>query len=85
MQKPCKLELNNSGAWKTLGKFDAAVEDATDDIMTAAEQLAEALNEPTTGRTALVSLRIIAEGDTAPLMTWKQGKGWREWRTGAPA
>lgn len=85
MQKPCKLELNNSGAWKTLGKFDAAVEDATDDIMTAAEHLAEALNAPYTGRTALVSLRIIAEGDTAPMMTWKQGKGWREWRTGEPA
>lgn len=85
MQKPCKLELNNSGAWKTLGKFDAALEDATDDIMTAAVHLAEALNAPDTGRTAQVSLRIVAEGDTAPLMTWKQGEGWRKWRGTGPA
>jgi hypothetical protein len=85
MKKPCKLELNNSGAWKTLGSFDAAIEDATDAIMNAAEQLAQALNDPACGRPGPVRLRIIADGDTAPLMTWKDDEGWREWRTGRPA
>lgn len=44
MTKPCRLELNNTGAWKLLGRFDAAREDATDAILNAAAQLADALN-----------------------------------------
>jgi len=30
-----------------------------------------------------LALRIIAPGEVAPLMTWKHGDTWREWRAAA--
>ena len=85
MKKPCELQLNNSGAWKALGKFDAADDDYADDILTAAGHLVIALNasrpdcKPTT-------LRVVtADGLQSPLMTYRSREaGWRDWQ-GAPA
>ena len=34
-QKPVQLQLNNSGAWKTIVKFDAADDAASDQVMAA--------------------------------------------------
>jgi len=39
VSKPVKLELNNSGAWKTVARFDAADEQQADPAMQAAELL----------------------------------------------
>lgn len=86
MKKPCRLELNNSGAWKLLGRFDAAQEDATDAILNAAGQLADALNDPACKRPGLCTLRVTTD-EACPevLMHYKDAEsGWRE-RTGAPA
>lgn len=85
MQKPCRIELNNSGAWKLLGKFDAGADEAASAIMDAAEQLARALNDPASGRPSMVSLRISTD-DALPgvLMRWSDEHGWRD-MAGQPA
>jgi hypothetical protein len=86
VQKPCRLELNNSGAWKLLGRFDAAVEDAAGAIMDAAAQLAASLNDPASGRTSVVTLRVsIDEAHPTVLARWNSAdEGWRDPATGAP-
>lgn len=80
MRKPCRLELNNSGSWKLLGKFDAGAEAAADEIVDAAARLAAALNARECGRPGLCSLRISTD-DPQPivLMRWSnQEEGWRK-------
>lgn len=86
MQKPVRLEINNSGAWKVIGRFDAAVDDATDDILTAAGHLADALNAPYSGRPSLVTMRVsMAEPPHDVLMRWTDAEtGWRD-ANGEPA
>lgn len=87
MLKPARLELNNSGAWKLIARFDAANQDATDAIMETAEALVRAINDPACGRTAHTSLRISTD-DALPitLMRWTPERGmWTEAKTGEPA
>lgn len=86
MKKPCRLELNNSGAWKLLGKFDAAVEDATDDILTAAGNLVDALNAPYSGREALCRMRVSSDDPHPDVLMRYEGResGWRDSK-GEPA
>lgn len=70
MIKPCRLELNNSGAWKLLARFDAAIDERTDAIMNAAGALAEACNDPD-GALPLMKLRISTdEAHPQVLMRW---------------
>jgi hypothetical protein len=38
-QKPVQLQLNNSGAWKTVVKFDAADQPTSDKVVEAAVAL----------------------------------------------
>ena len=87
MKKPCRLELNNSGSWKLLGKFDAAVEDATDAILNAAASLVDALNDPASKRSAIATLRVSTdEQHPEVLMRYANAEsGWRDVRTGEPA
>lgn len=75
--KPVRLELNNSGAWKVLGRFDAANEKASDAILAAAHQLAAALNDPESGRPGVCTLRISTDdGLQLVLMRWSRVVGW---------
>jgi hypothetical protein len=68
MTKPVRLELNNTGAWKLIGRFDAANDDQADRIMAAADKLAFALNAPGLART---DLRVSTdESLPAVLMRW---------------
>ena len=82
MKKPVRLEINNSGAWKVLGKFDAADEFQADDILNSAERLAGLLVDADNR----LSLRIsMAEPPHAPIMHWKDAEtGWRDAK-GEPA
>lgn len=86
MKKPARLELNNSGAWKLIARFDVDQADATDEIMNAAEALAKAVNDPACGRRSLVTLRISTD-DALPqvLMRWSDERGWYDAATGEPA
>jgi hypothetical protein len=86
MKKPCRLEWNNSGSWKLLGKFDAAVEDSTAAIMDAAAALVEALNNRRSGRYSMATLRVSLEREhpTALMRYDSAEKGWRDAVTGEP-
>ncbi len=85
MNKPCKLEMNVTGAWRLLATLDAADEDQADDLMNAAEQLAWAVDRHSIPSTMGTRLRIVPTGEQAPLMTWTCENGWRDARTGEPA
>lgn len=79
MQKPCRLELNNSGAWKLLGKFDAAEEDYVDDILNAASNLLDALNQ-CPGSVGGITMRVATD-DPQPSVLMRHdtpGLGWRK-------
>lgn len=68
-KKPVQLQLNNSGAWKTIVKFDAAEEDDSDSVMDAAQTL-QIVDESARFR--------IATRDAQPLVLMYLDKG--EWR-----
>jgi hypothetical protein len=83
-RKPCRLELNNSGAWKVLGRFDAADEEQSALVLDAAEDLVKTLhnNEDPKG---CPTMRISMDDGLADvLMRWDLVGGWRDARTGAP-
>lgn len=91
MNKPCRLEFKSAGHWKLIGRFDAADDDWADDVLTAAEQLARAINgyrecdEP-----EQLQMRVMTcDAFPIELMTWKGEEGgmgqWVNTLTGAPA
>jgi len=82
--KPVRLEINTNGAWKVIGRFDAAdTARCYGDILDAAERLATALAEHGTRITLLVSM---ANAPHSALMHWTDAEsGWRDPITGDPA
>lgn len=86
MSKPCRLEINNSGSWKVLGRFDAADEYHSDMVMEAAADLIKVLNDGAEPRRC-ASLRISTDdGLGAVLMRWTAERGlWVDAVTGEPA
>lgn len=84
MPKPCKLQLNNSGAWKNLATFDAEDDERADDLMNAAAQLADVVNEG--AKKPQLTLRVIADDGTDDVLMHYRGRdqGWRD-RAGGPA
>lgn len=83
MDKPCRLELNNAGSWKLLGRVDAADAYQTDLVMDAAEALVQALHNSEDPKRC-ATLRISTD-EALPevLARWDIERGWREARTGA--
>ena len=85
--KPVRLELNNSGAWKVLGTFDAADETTCGLVLDSAETLLKALhgNKPAK-RCPTLRVSMDTSGDTTDtvLMRWDIERGWRDPRTGEP-
>ena len=64
-----QLQLNNSGSWKTLAKFDAGSEEAAD----KARAIGQLLGELNPG----VTLRIATdEALPAVLVRWDSKRGW---------
>lgn len=86
MKKPVRLEINNSGAWKIIGRFDAADDAQADDILNSAHELASALNDVTSASPKRLTLRVsMAEAPHDVLMYWESIEtGWRD-KTVAPA
>lgn len=76
MTRPCSLAINNSGAWKTLGQFDASYEHQADEIMSAAAELMVALNAGKPPK-QWPTLRITADDAVVGvLMYWSRERGW---------
>lgn len=83
MKKPCLLEMSLSGAWKQLASFDAADEERADDLMNAAADFADVVNDG--AKKPRIALRITtADGDVL-MQHESRETGWRDVRTGEPA
>lgn len=86
MTKLCRLELNNSGAWKILGRFDADDDEQTALVLDAAETLVKTLHNSEDDPKHCPTLRVsIDDGLGSVLLRWELELGWRDTRTGAPA
>lgn len=88
MKKPVRLELNNSGSWKVLGRFDAADDDQTALVLDAAEDLIKTLHnseDPKRCPTLRVSMDTVGDTTCTVLLRWSLELGWRDARTGEPA
>ena len=76
--KPVWLELNNSGAWKVLGRFDAADDDQVDLVLDAAEDLVKTLHNSEDPK-GCPSLRVSMDDHLQQvLMRWDLERGWRD-------
>jgi hypothetical protein len=76
MSRTVNLEVNEKGAWRRVTSFDLdKIQDG--DL----EYLTDALFS--LSNNDKLAARIIAPGDVAPLMIWKHGDTWREWRVAA--
>jgi len=85
LKKPVRLELNNSGAWKVLGRFDAADDEQSALVLDAAETLVQTLHnneDPKRCPTLRVS---IDDNLQEVLLRWDLTRGWRDAKTGEPA
>lgn len=76
LKRPVRLELNNTGAWKVLGRFDASDDDQSALVLDAAEDLVKTLHnseDPSGCPTMRVSM-----DDGFVLMRWSIERGWFE-------
>lgn len=69
--RPVQLQINNSGAWKTVAKFDAGDEQAGANAQQAVELLGQINSSKTTWR--------IATDEALPcvLLRWSVVTGWK--------
>ena len=76
--KPVRLEFNNSGAWKVLGRFDAADDAQPDLVLDAAEDLVRALHNSEDPK-GCPTLRVtMDDGLQQVLARWDIERGWRD-------
>ena len=84
-RKPCRLELNNSGAWKVLGRFDADDDEQTSLVLDAAEQLVLTLHNSEAPKGCPTMRVSIDDALQTMLLRWDIERRWRDAKTGAPA
>lgn len=71
----CRLEWNNSGAWKLLATFDADAGEAADAVMNAAAALLDAVNDRASGRHALARGRVSSDEAHPVALMYHEGRG----------
>lgn len=84
MKKPVRLELNNAGSWKLLGKFDAADEGQAALVMDAAEELVKTLNNGGPAKQCPTLRVSFDDALQESLMRWSIERGWYDAKTGNP-
>lgn len=84
-KKPVRLELNNSGAWKVLGRFDAADDEQSSLVLDAAEDLIKTLHNSEDPKRCPTMRVSMDDGLGSVLLRWALLEGWRDARTGEPA
>lgn len=83
--KMVRLDLNNSGSWKTIGRFDAADEDHASLVMDAAEQLIVAINNGAPPKRCATLRICIDDYLNQVLARWDAERGhWYDAKTGEP-
>lgn len=71
--RPVQLQINNSGAWKTIARFDAGDDDSADKARAAGQLLGEL------GGGHRTTLRIATDEAMPFVLTrWDGERGWRE-------
>jgi hypothetical protein len=70
-KKPAKLQVNTSGAWKDVVRFDAADVAATDRVTDAAEALGQV------GAGAITFRLVSDEALPRVLFRWTHAAGWK--------
>lgn len=83
--KPVRLELNNSGSWKVLGRFDAADDEQSSLVLDAAEDLVKTLHNSEDPKHCPTLRVSIDDALQTVLLRWDITRGWRDAQTGAPA
>lgn len=69
--RPVQLQINNSGAWKTIARFDASDDESADKARAAGQLLGELGGGPRT------TLRIATdEAMPCVLVRWDGERGW---------
>lgn len=84
-KKPVRLELNNSGAWKVLGRFDAADDEQASLVLDAAEDLIKTLHNSEDPKRCPTLRVSMDDGLGSTLLRWDLERGWRDAVTGEPA
>lgn len=79
-----RLELNNSGAWKLLGLFDASDDEQSALVLSAAEDLVKTLHNSESPKGCPTMRVSIDEPLGAVLLLWDIERGWRDRVTGEP-
>ena len=83
--KPCRLELNNSGSWKVLGRFDAADDEQAALVLGAAETLVQTLHNSEDPK-GCPTLRVSIDDSLGSVLArWELERGWYDAVTGKPA
>lgn len=82
MAQTARLEINDAGSWRVIGRFDYADDEQTANVLNAAEQLAHALWWDGEGQCPTLRVSIDA---TRVLCRWQYTRGWRDALTGEPA
>jgi len=75
-QRLVNLDVKETGAWKRVASFDLDTFEDGD-----LEHCANSLLELTANKN--LKARLIMPTDTAPLLLWSHGDGWKEWRPAA--
>jgi hypothetical protein len=70
--KPVKLQVNTSGAWKDIVRFDADDTRRTDQVTDAADELG------LVGAGAITFRIVSDEPLPCVLFNWTHGPGWKE-------
>lgn len=83
--KPVRLEFNNSGAWKVLGRFDAADDEQTSLVLDAAEDLIKTLHNSEDPKRCPTLRVSMDDGLGSVLLRWRIERGWTDAKTGAAA
>jgi hypothetical protein len=84
-QKTVRLEMSSSaGAWKTLGRFDAADCEQSSLVLDAAEDLVKTLHN-SADPAGCPKLRLTIDDSLRQVLTcWDIESGWRDAVTGEP-
>lgn len=83
--KPVRLEFNNSGAWKVLGRFDAADDEQTSLVLDAAEDLIKTLHNSEDPKRCPTLRVSIDDWLGSVLLRWCIERGWTDAKTGEAA
>ncbi len=83
-KKMVRLELNNSGSWKLLGRFDADDDEQTALVLDAAEELVKTIHNSEDPKHCPTMRVSIDDALASVLLRWDLLEGWRDSAVASP-